>query len=183
MAVVDASGAAVVVLHQEDQRQVPQLGHVQAFVEHAFVHGAVAKEDHGNRAGLLQLVGQRGAGGQGGAAADDGRGVRDVQVRSRHVERAAAAEAVAGLASDDFRQHLAGVAALGDDVAVVPVGAEEVVLRRQRRADADAGGLLPDVDVKVAADESLVLFVEPDDVLFRTPDHEHLPQQVEPLVA
>src|SRR5262245_29921384 len=68
-------------------------------------------------------------------------------------------------------------------MAMISVRAENIVPRRQRFADGNPGGLLSDVNVKVAADETLVLLVETDNVLLGAPDHQHLAQDAELLFS
>src|SRR5262245_50863736 len=68
-------------------------------------------------------------------------------------------------------------------MAVISVRAENIVSRRQGFADGNTRGLLSDVNVKVAADETLVLLVETDDVLLGTPDHQHLAQDAKLLFS
>ena len=59
MADAAAAGPAVIVFHQEDQRQLPELGQVQRLVENSFLHGAIAEKDHRHRARFLNSPEQR----------------------------------------------------------------------------------------------------------------------------
>src|ERR1043166_3207825 len=88
---------------------------------------------------------------------------------------------VASLPPDDFRQNSLGVTPFGDNVTVVSMRGENIIVRGQRRADTDTGCFLPDVNVKVAANETFVDLVEADDMLFSAPNHEHFAQNPEPL--
>jgi hypothetical protein len=85
-----------------------------------------------------------------------------------------AALAVAGGAADDLGQHFVGIAALSDHVTVVAVGREDVIVVLQHCAHRHTGGLLADVDMKVAAQEPVVFFMEADAVLLGAPDEQHL---------
>src|SRR5262245_10947932 len=105
--------------------------------------------------------------------------MNDFQFRRGDVKRPGAPQAIAGAAADDFRQDLPGIAAFGDHMAVVAVSAKDVIVSSQRFADRNAGGFLSDIDMKVTANETLVVFVEANDVLFGAPDHQHLAQNAE----
>jgi hypothetical protein len=59
-------------------------------------------------------------------------------------------------------------------VTVVAVGREDVIVVLQRCAHGHAGGLLADIDMKVAAQEPVVFFMETDAVLLGAPDEQHL---------
>jgi hypothetical protein len=59
-------------------------------------------------------------------------------------------------------------------MAVVAVRREDIVIGVERLAYRHAGGFLPDVDMKVAAQEPVVFFMEADAVLLDAPDHQHL---------
>ena len=69
-------------------------------------------------------------------------------------------------------RHSLGVAALGDVVAVLAVGGDDVVGRAQGRDRADAHGLLADAEVQEAAD--LALRVRLGRRLFDAADGQHL---------
>jgi hypothetical protein len=73
-------GPAVVLAHQQ-QRQLPQRGQVQALVQHAFGHRAVAEEADGHAAGAQHLVRQRAAQRDRDAGADDAIGTQDAQAQ------------------------------------------------------------------------------------------------------
>ena len=98
----------------------------------------------------------------GGADGDRG-GAGDDRIRTEHalvdrgdVHAAPAAAAVAVLAADDLGHHQFQVEALGDAVAVAPVGAGDEVFRAERRARADGDRLHPDVGMDRAADQVLL---------------------------
>src|SRR5262245_19040220 len=183
MARTAAAGAPIVVFHQEDKRQLPQFGHIQRLVENSFLHGAVAKENQRDRTGFLHLRGESGSGGKRETAANDCRCVNDSELGSGHVKGPGPPAAVPGFAPDNLGQHFPRIAAFGDDMAVISVRAENIVPRRQGFADGNTRGLLSDVNVKVAADETFVLLVETDDVLLGTPYHQHLAQDAKLLFS
>ena len=83
----------------------------------------------------------------------------------------------AGRLAVQLGEALLGRAALGDVVAVLAVGADDVVGRAQRRDGADAHALLPDAEVEKAAD--LALRVGLGRRLFDAADGEHLPVELE----
>src|SRR5262249_58178549 len=105
------------------------------------------------------------------------------EVRRGDVKGPGAPATVTGVAADNLGQHLPRFTAIGDDMAVISVRAENIVPRRQGLADGNTRGLLSDINVKVAADETLVLLVETDDVLLGTSDHQHLAQDAKLLFS
>ena len=178
-----AAGAPIIIFHPENHRQLPELGDVQRFVKHAFFHGAVAEEDHGDSLFTFDLSGVSGAAGEREAAADDGGGMNDADFGRGDVKRPGAALAVAGGAADDLGQDFLGVAALGDDMAVVAMGGEDIIVFIEPVANRNAGGFLADVNMKMAAHQAGVFVVEADAMFFGAPDHQHLAQDSELLFS
>jgi hypothetical protein len=86
-----------VVLAAEQHRQLPQRRQVQRLVKRALGHRAVAEEAGGHARSPLHLVGQRQAGGQRQAAADDGIAAEQPGRAVEQVHRAAAAARAAFL--------------------------------------------------------------------------------------
>ncbi len=119
----------LVVLAHVHHRQLPDRGQVRRLVQDALLERAVAEEADRDRAGVLELRGQRRAGRQAHAAADDAVGAEHVLVHVGDVHAAALAARVAGGAAEQLGHHALDVAALGDGVAVAAVGAGDVVVR------------------------------------------------------
>jgi hypothetical protein len=63
------------------------------------------------------------------------------------------------------------------------MGAENIVVLRQGFAYCDACRLLADVNMKMAANQTLVVFIEPNDVFFGPSDHQHPLQDAELLLS
>src|SRR5207244_12851593 len=103
MADAAAAGPAVIVFHQEDQRQLPELGQVQRLVENSFLHGAIAEKDHRHRARFLNLRGKSRSGGERKTAGDYGRGVNDSQLRGGNMKCRRAPEAAGWCATEYLR--------------------------------------------------------------------------------
>ena len=145
---LDIQGDGVlVVLAQEDHRQVIDGRHIDGLVERALVGGAVAEEHHGDGILVQVFLGQRGADGDGDAAAHDAVGAQHAHIHIRDMHGAALALAVAGLTSHQLGEHPAQIGALGDAVAVAAVVGNDVVVVGQVGADAHADGLLAVVGV------------------------------------
>ena len=157
-----------VVLHEADQRQLPEPGHVQRLVQGALVQGAVAHEAHHHAvaAGLLLRI--RRTRRQRQPAGHDGVGAEEPRLRVAQVHRPAAPAAVAGRQPHDLGHgaphHLqalrgqllgGGVPArrhpvlqrLGQELVVGAVGGGELVGRAQCRHHAGGGRLLADAGV------------------------------------
>lgn len=134
----------VVVLAQEDDREVFDRGQVDRFVEGALGHRAIAEEGHGDLGALAQLHGGGRARGDGEAGADDAVGAEDSHGQVGDVHRSAAAAAAAVGAAEQFGEHLAHVGAFGQDVSVASVGGGDDVVGAQGCAGADRDRFLPD---------------------------------------
>ena len=172
--------AVAIVLDHEDDRQVPEPAHVERLVEGALVDGPVAEEADHDLVGLAQADGVAHARGERQVAADD---AVPAEVAARHVvevHAAALAAADAGGAAPQLRHQRPRVGPAGERVAVVAVGAEEVVVGPQQAHGPDRDGLLADVEMEEAAD--LALHVDLRAALLETPDEEHAPVQRERLV-
>ncbi len=152
---VGGGGGPLVVLAEEDHGQIPGRGHVGRLVEGSPVGGAVAEEGHGDSVGLLHLLGQRRAGGHGEAAAHDAVGAQHAHAEVGDVHGAALALAAAGALSEQLGHHVLQVGALGDGMAVPPVGALDIVGLSQVRHDARGSGFLADVQVDEPGDFSV----------------------------
>ena len=81
----------------------------------------------------------------------------------------------------DFREQPFRFGAAREQVAVVSVRGEEIIIRAEARNGRDAGGLLADVKVVVAAEHALI--VQRHQTLFEVADHEHPPAQFQQIIA
>ena len=131
----------VVLAHEED-RQLPDRGHVERLVERADVGGAIAEEGHGDLIGAAQLSRPRGADGHRQVGADDRIRAEHVALRVGQVHRAALGLAEPGCLLHEFGQTRLWWRAPGHRVMVTAVGREDIVLRLQPRASADRDRLL-----------------------------------------
>ena len=136
------AGAVEVVLADEDHRQVPDGGHVHAFVERALGHRAVAEETGDHLVALLHLEGQRHAGGHGNAAGDDGDAGDHALGHVAHVHAAALALAAAGGCAEQLVEQFLHGQALGQGVPVPAEGGGDEIVLPQGGAHAHGGRLL-----------------------------------------
>ena len=150
-------------------------------MEGALVGRAVAEEGQRHPGSLLLLEGQRRADRDGDAAGHDAVGAQDAQVEVGHVQRAALAAAVAGGARGQLGHHVLRVAALGDQVAVPAVRAGDHVVRLQRGARADRGGLLAHAGMDEAGDQPGAPFV--DGAQLELAHQEHLAVEVKKFIS
>ena len=128
-----------------------------------------------------RLGGQRRADHQRRAAADDAVGAEHALVEIGDVHRAALAAAQPGLLGEQLLHHPGRVAALGDAVAVPAMGAGDVVLRPEMRADADRGGLLAGIEMDKAGNAALrELLLHP---LLEAADRRHVAIGLEQFLA
>ena len=163
----------MVVLDRVDDRQVPQLGHVEALVDLALVGRAVAEigEAHAAVARILVLEGEAGA--ERDLRADDAVAAVEAVLDAEHVHRTALALGNAGGAAGQLGHDHLGVDAIGEHVAVVAIAGDDAVLAdRHRRLQPDRDRFLADVEVAEAADQAEA--VELPRPLLEAADEQHL---------
>ena len=145
-------------------------------MQDALLERTVAEEADRNRAGVLEFGGQRRARCQAHPAADDAVRAEHVLVHVGDVHAAALAAGVAGGTPEQLGHHAVDVAALGDGVAVTAVRAGDVVVRAQRRGDADADRL--HADVRMGGATHLARAIERQCVLLERADGHHQAQRL-----
>ena len=167
----------LIVLADEDDRQLPDRGDVQRLVKRAFVVRAVAEKGDRDRAGPALLGAERGADGDRQAAADDAVGAEVAPGRIGDMHRAAAPPAIAALAPEELGEHRRELGALGDAMAVAAMGRGDVVGVAQRHADANRRRLLADRQMHRAVAQAADVGVLRR--LLEAADAMHAPQGVE----
>ena len=163
--------AVAVVLAHEQRRQLVERRHVGGLVERALVAGAVAEEGDGDAVGLAVLGRERRAHRDGRPCADDAVGAEHAEVHVGDVHAAALAPAVARGAPEQFGVHAIERAALGDQMAMAPVGAGDPVLVRQVHHHPGRHGFL--THVKVQGTRYLAGFAHPARLRLERPDAHH----------
>ena len=157
-ALVGHADGPLVVLHHKQDGQLPQLRHVQAFVELADVAGAIAKERGGDgiagaiaKGITLVAAGEGRTQRHGNAFADEGIATEQVVLFGEQVHRATTALGAAGLFAKQLTHHLAGRHARAEGMHVVAVGAAEPVVLGLHGLDHATGDrFLPVVEVHEA---------------------------------
>src|SRR5262249_10955953 len=140
-----------VVLDDIDHGQLPQLRHVEAFVDLALVGGAVAEISE------VDIVVYATAVGEGGPVAERARGTAEavaaveMLLQAEHVHGAALALGVAAAASGQFSHHAVGGHAAGEHVSVIAVSRYDLVAGLDRHLHADDDGFLADDPMAGAA--------------------------------
>ena len=112
----------MVVLADEDYRQLPDARHIERLVEGSLVRRAVAEEADADLVGSADVYREPGAAGDAVSGADDAVRAEYALVAVGYVHRASLALAVARLTAEELGHHQVQVSALGDDVAVAAVG-------------------------------------------------------------
>ena len=190
--VVRGRHGVVVVLDEEDDRQLPGGREVQRLQGRADVAGSVAEVGDRDRVGAGELVRHRETGGERDGAADDGVGAHRAGLLPLQVHRPAPAAAETVREARDLRQRavqhrdrlgaprgpdlepvgLHGVQRLGQELVVAAVRAVDLVGHGERDRRADRAGLLSDRRVRRAVDQLLAGQVE--HLLLEGPDQVHL---------
>jgi CBS domain-containing protein len=163
--------AVEVILADEDDRQPPDRGEVDALVERADVRRAVAEGRNRDRARPehLRPVSAPDRGRQ--ASADDPRRADQADAHVAEVHRAAAALAHPGLAPEQLREEVDERHTLGERPAVAAVGGRQVVGVLELGAHARRRRLLTDAQVRRAVDEPVV--EQPRDRLLAATNRHH----------
>ena len=145
----------MVVFDHEDDRQLPQLGHVEGFIDLALVGRAVAEIGHAHAAIVVVLVREAQARAQRHLRADDAMAAVEFMFDAEHVHRTALAARNAGFAAGQFGHDDLGIDAVSEHVAMVAVAGDDAVLAGlERRLDADRDRFLTDIEVAEAADQA-----------------------------
>jgi hypothetical protein len=164
-----------VVFADEEQRQPPQLGQIEALVKFALGDGTFAEKARGDTVALLHLLGQRQADGERQPGADNRVAAIEAGGSVEQVHRTAAAVAAAfgfaiHLGHDRVHCHAAG-----ESMAVLAIGRDHRVGWRERLHRTDSDRLLADIEVQKTAD--LLLLVKLGAFLLEAPDAHHPAQQ------
>ncbi len=144
---------------------------IHHFVEHALAERAFAEEADRDLAGAQALGRKRRAGGDAGAAADDGVGAQVAGVGIGDVHGAAFTLAIAGFFAKQLGEHAVDRRAFREAMAVAAMRAGDVVVGTERLADADGDGFLTYIEVSEAGHQGAG--VEIVDLFFEQPDHQH----------
>ncbi len=145
----------VIVFDDIDHRQLPELGHIEAFVDLALIGGAVAQ------------IGQR--------------DVVIAQIFVGDVHRAAFALRMASAPAGQLCHHALWIHTASQHVPVVAIAGDDLVTRLDRHLHADDDGLLTDVEVAEAADQPHA--VELTRLFLETANPQHLLIGVELVLA
>ena len=174
-------GCVLIVFADEKDRELPDAGHVEAFVKGTVVDGAVAEEGDGHVIALQKHEAVAGAGGLEDAGPDDAAGAHHADFRGEEMHAAASSLRAAGGAAEQLGEQLAGCEPLGKGMAVTAVGAEDDVVFLQMRADARGDCLLPDVGMAGAVDQPALM--RPGQLLFTAANQHHRSIEGEQLVV
>ena len=164
-------GIAVVLDHIDD-RQAPQLGHIEAFIHLSLVGGAVTKKTQ------RPLCHHPGTGLQSQTRADrhlrSDNAVAAVEIflSREHVHRAALAARIAAPASGQLRHDTACRHAHGQHMTVVTIAGDHLVAFFQRHLDAGNNRFLTDIKVAKPANETHAIKLT--GFLFEAPYQQHL---------
>ena len=161
----------LVVLADDDDRQLPHRREVQGLVEDPLVGGPVPVERDRDPALAPEPRRHHRPRRVGDAGADEPVAPEHVEVEVGDVHRPALAAAVAVRAPEELRHHRPDVRALRDAVPVAAVGAGDEVVVREIEEGADRDPFLPHAGVGGAVD--LALAEEGDEALLEGADAPH----------
>ena len=174
------SHRVLVVLDDEDHRQLPEARHVEGLVDLPLVGRAIAEVGEGDVVVAAVLVGKGQAGADRDVGADDAVAAIELLLLGEHVHRPALALGVARRPSGELGHDTLRVHAAGQHVPVIAVGRHALVAGLRRRLEADDDRLLADVEVAEAADHAHP--VELPGLLLEPADQQHLAVEPEQLL-
>ena len=145
----------MIVFTDEDHGELPYGGKVHGLTQSALIAAAVAEERDADAVGRVHRAVERIAGAERLRRANDAVCTHKADLGCGLMHFAGAAAAVALLLAHQLGHHGVDVRALGDEMAVAAVRRGDVVLTRERTADAGGCGLFADVHVHVADDDAL----------------------------
>ncbi len=148
-----AHGIAI-VFDDEDDGKLPQLGHIEAFVDLPLVGRAVAEIGVGDVSIVAIAIGEGKAGAERHLRADDAVAAVEMFLFREHVHRAALAFRQAAAPPCEFGHDPFGIHAAGDHMAVVAIARDGLVAGLRRHHDADDDRLLADVEMAKSADKA-----------------------------
>jgi hypothetical protein len=162
----------LVVLDDVDDRQAPELSHVEALIDLALVGRAVAEIGEGDFLVVPVVVGEAQPCAERDLRADDAVAAVEVGLGREHVHRPALALGRAPGPAGQFGHHLFRVHPAGEHMTVIPITGDHLIALLLDRLHADRNGFLADVEVAEAADQAHA--VKLPSALFKAPDEQHV---------
>src|SRR5262245_7778997 len=147
----------LIVLAYEQHGQFPDARQVEAFVKRAVIHRAIAEERDRDVIRFHQLETVARARRLKNARPDDAAGSHQTDLWREQMHGAASTAGATRLATVKLGEKLARIESLGQRMAMSAMRAEDHVVLPKMRANADRNGLLPDVSVTRAVDESALM--------------------------
>src|SRR5690606_11070184 len=120
-AVYAGAHGVLIVLDDEHDRQLPQLGHVESLVDLALVGRAISEISEADAAIVLVLMGKGEAGADRHLGADDAVTTIKAMLDREHVHRAALPAADAGGAASQLGHHDLRIDSAGEHVAMIAI--------------------------------------------------------------
>src|SRR6185437_15877593 len=136
-----------------DDRELPQLRHVEALIDLALIGGPVAEIGQADIVVAAVAIGECQPRSDRDLRVDNAMATEEAFLNAKHVHRAAFALGIAMAAAGQLRHHAFGVHAAGDHVAVVAIAGDDLIAGFERHLHADHHGLLADIEVAETADQ------------------------------
>ncbi len=150
-------GCVFVVLANEQHRQLPDTGKIEAFVESTVVDGSVAKERHGHMRLLCQFKGVCAAGCLQNARAHNAAGAHQADFGREQMHAAASSPRTAVHAAEQLGDQFERLDSFGQRVSVAAMRAEDDVVPGQMRAHAGRDRFFTHVSVACSMDQSMTV--------------------------
>lgn len=176
-----------IIFDNKDDRQLPQLSHVQALKELSIVTSPIPEEGHGHMITALFLQDlplvlgrERRAGGDRNPLTDESKSTDQIMLLREHVHGASLASAAARFLAEQLAHNLAGRHSLAERVDVVPIGADHGILLFQELDEARRDSFLPVVEMDEA--EHLAPVVHLSAHVFERPPQNHVFVELQSLL-
>src|SRR5258706_2227295 len=164
-----------VVLDDEDDRELPQLRHVETLIDLSLVRCAVAEIGQADKIVAAIAVGESKAGAERHLCGDNAMAAEEILLLAEHVHGAALALGVAAVASGQFGHHTFGFHSGSQHMPVVAVSRYDLIALFQGHIHANDNRFLADIEMAKAADRAHS--VELPGLFLETADQQHVAQR------
>ena len=147
----------LIVFADEEDRQLPDAGHVQAFVEGPVVGGSVSEKRDRDIVGLEQLETVSPTTGLQDTGADDTAGPHHADFGRKQMHASPSASGTPRFTSEEFRHQFAWRHSLGQCMSMPPMSAEDDIRWSQMSRNTGGDGFFPDIRMAGAVDETSLM--------------------------
>src|SRR5258705_6452678 len=168
-----------IVFDDVDHWQLPQLRHVEAFIDLALVRRAVAEIRQADKVVAAVAVGEGETRAERNLGSDDAMSAEEILLLAEHVHGAALSPGIAALASRQFGHYALGIHAGRQHMPVIAVSRYDLIALLQGHLHADDDRFLADIEMAEPADRAHA--VELAGLVLESPDQAHVAKRAHSL--